>query len=346
MACGDRGLQRIRAEGAAQLLRARQRLQAAPDQQLVPTAAVLVEQQHGFAVLAHARVQARGLDLHQRHQPVHLGFARRQRGQHAAQPQRFLAQRRPHPIIAAGGRIAFVEHQVDHAQHAGQAFLQRVAAGHFERHVGFGQRALGAHDALRHRRLRREERACDLVRGQAAQQAQRQCDPRVHRQHRVARDERQPQQVVVDVVVQRVLVAAAAFVLDVFQFPREFFVLAFEQLQAAQAVDRAALGGGHQPRPRIVRHAVTGPGLQRGDQRVLRQFFGQVQVAQHAGKAGDHARRFDAPDGIDRAMGGRCRGHGVHQTTALRPMKAAAQRRQSTWRPRRVRTVITHLSRS
>ena len=52
----------------------------------------------------------------------------------------------------------------------------------------------------------------------------------------MARDEHQPQQVVVDVVVQRVLVAAAAFVLDVLQFPREFFVLAFEQLQAAQAV--------------------------------------------------------------------------------------------------------------
>ena len=66
-----------------------------------------------------------------------------------------------------------------------------------------GQRPLGAHDPLRDRRLRDEERARDLVGRQAAEQAQRQRDARLGREHRVAGGEDQAQQVVADVVVER-----------------------------------------------------------------------------------------------------------------------------------------------
>src|SRR5882724_13338817 len=49
MAGNDRRLQRIEAAGAAEATRARQRLHAPPDLQLVPERAVLVEHQDGLA---------------------------------------------------------------------------------------------------------------------------------------------------------------------------------------------------------------------------------------------------------------------------------------------------------
>ena len=79
---------------------------------------------------------------------------------------------------------------------------QLGAARHLERHLRLGQRALGADDALGDGRLGDEEGAGDLVGRQAAEQAQRQRDPRLGGQHRVAGDEHQAQQVVADVVVQ------------------------------------------------------------------------------------------------------------------------------------------------
>jgi hypothetical protein len=44
--------------------------------------------------------------------------------------------------------------------------------------------------------------------------------------------------------------------------------------------------------------------LQRGDQRVLRQFFGQAHVAHHARDGGDDLCRLHAPDGVDGAVDG------------------------------------------
>jgi hypothetical protein len=54
----------------------------------------------------------RRLDLHQRDQPVHFGLVGRERGEHAAEAHRLLAQLRPRPGIARGRRVAFVEGQV------------------------------------------------------------------------------------------------------------------------------------------------------------------------------------------------------------------------------------------
>ena len=57
-------------------------------------AAVLVEQQDRLAVRADPGRGARRLDLHQRHEPVHLGLLRRELGQDPAEAQRLVAQRR------------------------------------------------------------------------------------------------------------------------------------------------------------------------------------------------------------------------------------------------------------
>ena len=82
----------------------------------------------------------------------------------------------------------------------------------------------------------------------------------------------------------------------------ELLLLLAMQRGLAQAVERAVLGGGHQPGARVVGDAVARPVLQRGDQRVLRQLLGQADVAHAAGERADDARRLDAPDGLDGAM--------------------------------------------
>ena len=64
-------------------------------------------------------------------------------------------------------------------------------------------------------------------------------------------------------------------------------LLARVQLVLAQTIDRAALGRRHQPCAGFVGHAAGGPVFERGDERVLRQFFGQADVAHHARQAGD-----------------------------------------------------------
>ncbi len=171
-------------------------------------------------------------------------------------------------------------------------------ARHLERHLLRRQGALGAHDALGDGRLGLQERARDLVGGQAAQQAQGQRDPRVRAQHRVAGHEDQPQQVIANVVAERVAVVRkrqrqrCQLAAPLRMLPRHPLVL-------AQHVDGAVARGGHQPRSGIVRYALHRPALQRGQPGVLDQFFGPPHVAaQHACQAGDQGRRFHAPEGV------------------------------------------------
>ncbi len=207
MTGGDGGLQRIGAEPVAGLLGLRlglsERSKAAADQQLVPARAVLVEQQDRLSRGTGPRLQARGLDLHQGDEAMHLGFAGSQAGQDAAEAQRFLAQLRPHPVVAGGRRVALVEDEVDHLQHRGQPLAKLGAARNLEGHLLLGQRALGAYDALGNGRLGDQEGARDLVGGQAADQAQRQGHARLGGEHRMAGGEDEAQQVVADVVVER-----------------------------------------------------------------------------------------------------------------------------------------------
>ncbi|KAG0926400.1 hypothetical protein G6F31_018407 [Rhizopus arrhizus] len=80
------GLQGIRAQRPALGGRPRQRRQPAPDQQGVPAAAVLLHQQHRAALRIGAGRQAGGLQFHQRHQPMHLAFARSHAGRIQSSP--------------------------------------------------------------------------------------------------------------------------------------------------------------------------------------------------------------------------------------------------------------------
>ena len=133
--------------------------------------------------------------------PCTSGSLRREFGQHAAQAQRLVAQRRAHPVLARGRRVALVEDQVDDLQHRGQPLAPASSPrGTSKGTLGLAERALGAHDALRDRRLGHQVGAGDLVRRQAAQQLQRERDARFGGQHRMAGGEDQAQQVVADLV--------------------------------------------------------------------------------------------------------------------------------------------------
>ncbi len=133
---------------------------------------------------------------------MHLGLVGRQLGQDAAETQRFLAQLRPHPVVAGGGRVTLVEDEVDHLEHGGQAFGKLGPARHLEGDALLCQRPLGADDALGDGWLRDEEGAGDLVGRQTADQAQRERDAGFGGEHRMTGGEHQAQQIIADVVVE------------------------------------------------------------------------------------------------------------------------------------------------
>ena len=324
----DRALERVRAVGAPERLGPRQRRQPAPDEQRIPARAVLVEQQDRLSRRPRARARARRLDLHQRDEAVHLRLVRSQLGQDPPQTQRVLAQRRPHPVVSRRRRIALVEDEVDHLEHRRQAGGPLRAARDFERDARLGERPLGTNDALGDGGLRDQERAGDLPGGQAAEQAQRQRQARLGGEHRMAGGEDEAQQVVADVVVDGGVEIRAGARLPALELAADLLVLAPEPLTPAQDVDRPALRGGHEPRPRVVGDARLGPPLEGDHQRLLREVLGEADVADEAREAGDEPRRFDTPDRVDGAMGvGSRHGYRSHHRHLVRARRSDAVER-------------------
>ncbi len=299
MAGRDRRLQRIGPERIALRPGPRQRREAAADQELVPARAVLVEEEHGLAARIDACPQARGLDLHQRNEAVHFGLLRHELGQDAAQAQGVLAQRGTRPVLPRRRGVPLVEHEIDHLEHRRQPVRELARPRHLERHARLGERALGAHDALRDRGLGHEEGAGDLVGGEAAQQLQRERHARIGGQHGMARGEHEAQQVVADVVRKMGIHTWLRIREERLDLPRELRFLLRVELALAEAVERAMLRGGHEPGARVVGNAARGPGFERRHQRVLRELLGGADVAHHPRHTGDDARRFDPVDGLD-----------------------------------------------
>jgi len=228
---------------------------------------------------------------------VHLGILRRELGEDATKPQRVLAQRGSHPVVAGGRRVSLVEDEIDDLEHRREPLGALGPARDLERHLRLGERTLGPHDALRDRRLRQEKGARDLRGGEAAEQAQCQRDARLGGEDRVASGEHQTQQIVADVVVE--------LRVDIRCFAQQLFLLS-ERLDLlgqpglpAQRVDRPVLGDPHQPAARVVGHARLGPLRQRRDQRVLRELLRRPDVAHDAREPRDQPRRLDTPECVD-----------------------------------------------
>jgi hypothetical protein len=87
------------------------------------------------------------------------------------------------------------------------------------------------------------------------------------------------------------------------QLMGELLVAAGPALVLTDHVDRPVLGGAHQPRARVVRHALGGPLLERGDQGVLGEILGQAHVPHDPGQTRDEPARLDAPDRVDGPVG-------------------------------------------
>jgi hypothetical protein len=81
-------------------------------------------------------------------------------------------------------------------QHRGQPVVALVRGWHPKLHARVADASLRPADALPDRRLRHEQSACDLCRGEAAERAQRQRNLRRHGQLGVTAQEHQRQRVV------------------------------------------------------------------------------------------------------------------------------------------------------
>ena len=182
---------------------------------------------------------------------MHLRLRRRQLREDAPEAQRLFAERGPHPVVSGGRRVAFVEDEVDDFEHGREACFEFGPARHLEGDARLGEGALGADDALRDGRLRDEEGARDLAGRQPPEQAERERDARLGREHRVARDEDEAQEVVADVFVERGVEVRHGSLLRL-QLAPEFLVLALKHLPPAQQVEGAVLGRGHEPGARLV----------------------------------------------------------------------------------------------
>jgi hypothetical protein len=112
---------------------------------------------------------------------VDFGLVRDQSGENTAQAKGVIAKRGAHPVLAGRGSVPFVEDEVDDFEDGAEARGAIGAARHFKRHAGFGERALGAHDALRDGRLGRKICARDFGGGQAAEKPKRESDASVSR---------------------------------------------------------------------------------------------------------------------------------------------------------------------
>jgi hypothetical protein len=214
--------------------------------------------------------------------------------QHAPQTECLRAQFAAHPLIAGGGGVAFVEHQIDDLPHGIEPSLPLRFRRELEPHLRRGEGAFGPHDALRDRRCRGQERAGDVLRAQATDQLQGEGRARVRRQDRVTRHEDQPEKVVGEVTVDDLV----EFVLHRrWLGSGDELVLTALGVAAADPVDGEEPRCRDQPGRRVVRHALVPPLLDRCDEGVLGDFLGRVQVTDQAHQPGDQTRRLDAPQG-------------------------------------------------
>lgn len=197
--------------------------------------------------------------------------------------------------------MALVEHEIDHLEHGLEALGAVDGARHRERDPRIRERTLRAYDPLPDRRLRDDERARDLRGGQPPDEPQRQRDALLGRQDRMARGEHQAQEIVADVVVERIGdgVGAVAWLAPI---ARELGVLGVDDPGAAHVVERAPLRGRHQPRARVVGHAIGRPALEREDERVLCELLGAPEITREPREPGHEARELDAKHRGDRVV--------------------------------------------
>jgi hypothetical protein len=164
---------------------------------------------------------------------------------------------------------------------------------------------------------RNEKRARDPLGRQAPQKTQRERDARLGGKHGLTRRENQAQKVVTDVVVESGLDVGRATMALGFDLMPELFVRSVHHFAATKVVQRAVLGGGHEPGTGVLRHPLSRPLLQRRDEGILGELLGAPDVAHDPGDTRDEPCRLDAPNRVDSAMRfGSCHGQPIRACSA------------------------------
>jgi hypothetical protein len=161
-----------------QLFGTLERGEAATDQDVVPTRAILIEQQDRLSRGTDSSASSRSLNLHERDEAMNFRLVRHKARENSAETERVFAERRPHPVFTGRGGVAFVENEVDHFENGRQTRCKIRPPGDLKGNVRLSQRSLGADNALGDSWLRNEKGAGDFLRAQAAEQAQRERNAR------------------------------------------------------------------------------------------------------------------------------------------------------------------------
>ncbi len=238
----------------------------------VPQRPVLIGEQHQIPV-AKPGLATRVVQQHHRQQAVRLGLIGQQLDQGVTEPQRLGRH-------VAATPVALVEDQIDDREHGSESIGQQVIGRHPEGNAGGLDLALGAYEPLRHGRFRHQERPGDLVGGQAAERAQRQCDLGLDRERRMTTREHELE----SLVAKGRRVHRLRPPLLQFQQLR----LGDQRLVAADLVDGPVAGRRHQPGPRAGGISVAGPPLGSDREGLLGRFLGEVEVAEEADQGSEH----------------------------------------------------------
>jgi hypothetical protein len=209
-----------------------------------------------------------------------LGLALKQPQQQPRQPDSLVAERCARNLRHAARGISFVEDEVDHRGNGGEPLGPLDRARRLERNVGRGDAALRPGNALLHRGLADQERACDLGDRQARHNAQREGDLLGRRQVGVATDEKEAKDVI---AIVRAVESLGEFSFGVTQvrdglFVRQRFLLA----AASHLVERDVAADHDEPGRRLAWRTVLRPVPQRPQTRLLERLLGQVEVAEIA----------------------------------------------------------------
>jgi hypothetical protein len=129
----------------------------------------------------------------------------------------------------------------------------------------------------------------------------------------MATREHEAKHIITNVVVDRDVQRIDRRLLLRFELPVELFVFAVDSRISTPEIDRAPLGRRREPRTGIPWNPGCRPLLERRDESVLSQIFGNPHVVHEPSQAGDECCRFNPPYGFDGAVYLRRRGRGASQ---------------------------------
>src|SRR5204862_174351 len=104
-----------------------------------------------------------------------------------------------------------------------------------------------------------KEGPSNLIGGETAKESQGQGHARLRSEDGMAGDEDQPENIVTDPIVDRLVELRSGELLEALEVASDLFVLPFEHLVPAQPVDGPPFRRRHEPGARIARHSSLRP---------------------------------------------------------------------------------------